>query len=171
MTEPGVVIVCDAGPLIHLDEVGCLLLLNDFNQVLVPEQVWQEVERYRPQAFTRYNLSIQRVNLTISTQPAFETLVQALSLDLGEQSALSLMQTYPQAIFLTDDAAARLAAVTLGYRVHGTIGILLRAVRRRQRSRDEVLTILRNLPTQSTLHIRDKLLQEIITRLEAQDQS
>jgi predicted nucleic acid-binding protein len=106
--------------------------------------------------------------MVISTQPVFQTLMQALSLGLGEQAALSLMQNHPQAIFLTDDAAARLAAVTLGYRVHGSIGILLRAVRRQQRTREEVLTLLCTLPTQSTLHIRSNLLQEIINKLESQ---
>jgi len=76
------------------------------------------------------------------------------------------MQNHPDAIFLTDDAAARLAAFTLGYRVHGTIGILLRAIRRNQRTTDEVVAIMRNLARQSTLHIRAQLLEEIVGRLE-----
>ena len=76
------------------------------------------------------------------------------------------MPAHPHAILLTDDAAARLAAATLGYSVHGSIGILLRAIRRQQRTRDAILAILRRLPEQSTLHIRSGLLQEIITELE-----
>lgn len=77
------------------------------------------------------------------------------------------MQDNPEAIFLTDDAAARLAAMSLGYRVHGSIGILIRAIRRKQKSRDEVLAILRTLPDLSTLHIRPALLKEIINLVEA----
>jgi predicted nucleic acid-binding protein len=46
-----------------------------------------------------------------------------------------------------------LAAMTLGYRVHGSIGILLRAIRRGHRSKDEVITVLRELPVRSTLHV------------------
>ena len=34
-------VVCDAGPLIHLDELGCVDLLSDFSEVLVPETVWR----------------------------------------------------------------------------------------------------------------------------------
>lgn len=83
-----------------------------------------------------------------------------MALDLGEQAALTLMQHHPQAVFLTDDAAT-----TLGYRVHGTIGILLRAIRRRQRTQAEVLTLLQELPQRSTLYIRADLLQRIINRL------
>lgn len=33
------VAVCDAGPLIHLDELGCLALLSDFARVLLPASV------------------------------------------------------------------------------------------------------------------------------------
>lgn len=35
-------VVCDAGPLIHLDGVGALDLLADFTEVLVPEAVWRD---------------------------------------------------------------------------------------------------------------------------------
>lgn len=44
------IVVCDAGPLIHLDELGCLDLLNEFQEVLVPPIVWKEVEHDRPSA-------------------------------------------------------------------------------------------------------------------------
>ena len=30
-------VVCDAGPLIHLDDLACLALLADFRDVLVPK--------------------------------------------------------------------------------------------------------------------------------------
>ena len=93
-------------------------------------------------------------------------MVKSLSLDLGEQAALTLMQTHPDGIMLTDDAAARLAAVTLGYQVHGTIGILIRSIRRQQKSKEEILTILRDLPNLSTLYIRPGLLKAIITRVD-----
>ena len=55
-------IVCDAGPLIHLDELGCLDLLADFQTVLVPEQVWQEVETHRPGALERFGVRFQRTS-------------------------------------------------------------------------------------------------------------
>jgi predicted nucleic acid-binding protein len=85
MTESVLSVVCDAGPIIHLDELNSLPLLADFDEVLIPEQVWQEVEQHRPNALANSD------------------------------------------------------------------------------------TILHNLPTQSTWHIRPSLLQEIIARLESQD--
>lgn len=161
-------VICDAGPLIHLDELGCLNLVEDFRNVFVPDQVWQEVEHHRPSALEQTGVELQKVSVIISEDASFQALVQALSLDLGEQAVLSFAALYPKAILLTDDAAARLAAEALGYRVHGSIGILLRAVRRRQRTIDQVLTLLRSLPARSSLHIRLDLLQEIISQLESQ---
>ncbi|WP_044413547.1 hypothetical protein [Thiomicrospira microaerophila] len=43
-------VVADAGPIIHLDELGALDVVSDFQQILVAEAVWQEVEHHRPQA-------------------------------------------------------------------------------------------------------------------------
>ena len=42
-------VVADAGPIIHLDEMGCLDLLDDFGTVLGPREVWDEVARHRSQ--------------------------------------------------------------------------------------------------------------------------
>lgn len=159
-------VVCDAGPIIHLHELDCLDLLNDFRPVLVPEQVREEVERHRPGALSHSRFGAEQVRVDISDEPEFQALVRTLVLDVGEQAALSLMARHPHAILLTDDAAARLAAEGLGYRVHGTIGVLLRAIRRQQRTPVEVLAILSDLPTSSSLHIRPGLLQEILARVE-----
>jgi predicted nucleic acid-binding protein len=165
MSELVSAVVCDAGPLIHLDELDSLSLLVDFDQILVPEQVWREVEQHRPTVLTHPDVNLLRTPVIISTYPSFQTLAQSLSLGLGEQAALSLMYDTPEAIFLTDDAAARLAAMTLGYRVHGSIGILLRAIRRQQRTQAEILTLLHELPARSTLYLRPSLLQDIIRQL------
>ena len=56
MSSSPVGVVCDAGPLIHLDELDSLRLLSDFDPLLVPGQVWQEVVQHRPQAFSSGDL-------------------------------------------------------------------------------------------------------------------
>jgi predicted nucleic acid-binding protein len=111
-------VVCDAGPLIHLDELDALDLLADFAQVLVPDAVWREVVQHRP------------------------------------------------GLLLTDDTAARLAAGNLRIGTHGTIGILVRAIRRRQRTKEEVLEVLRSIPNRSTLHLKRSLLESVISEVE-----
>jgi predicted nucleic acid-binding protein len=69
-------------------------------------------------------------------------------------------------LLLTDDTAARLAARQVGIAVHGSLGMLLRAIRRRKRTAEQVLDILRSLPTVSTLHLKQSLLEEIIQSVE-----
>jgi len=46
-------VILDAGPIIHLDELGCLDLLLDFKELLVPEAVWSENEfiNHQPKPF------------------------------------------------------------------------------------------------------------------------
>jgi predicted nucleic acid-binding protein len=86
----------------------------------------------------------------------------ALGLAAAEQHAIAVARANAGAILFTDDAAARLAAETLGLRVHGTIGIILRAARRGQRQPAAVLALLERIPGESTLHIRRDLLRDIV---------
>lgn len=167
VTERAAEVVCDAGPLIHLDELGCLDLLGGFSAVLVPEEVQHEVERHRPTALDHRTVEIQFQTVQLSTAPSFRALVQTLGLALGEQAALSLSLQHPHALLLTDDASARIAAQALSIRVQGTVGVLVRAIRWRQRARDEVLDVLRRIPRDSTLHIRPSLLDEVIHQVES----
>lgn len=126
-SRPATIAICDAGPLIHLDELDSLDLLADLH-VWVPNAAWQEVQHHRPAALHRATVPCERQVVSGSVPPELFALASALSLDAGEIEALALMASVPHALFLTDDAAARLAPQQLGYRVHGSIGILLRAI-------------------------------------------
>jgi len=170
VTDPVPEVVCDAGPLIHLDEVGCLDLLRDFSAVLVPRTVRDEVALHRPAMFERSPITIQIEPSGEGLTPTLEALTRTFALDRGEQAALDLARARPGSVFLTDDAAARLAARTLGVRVHGTVGVLLRAIRRGQRTREEILQALREIPQLSTLYIRKSLLEQVIASVEADGQ-
>lgn len=165
-TDAAGLVICDAGPLIHLEELGCLDLLRDFALVQLPEAVWQEVGRHRPSALRHRKLKLQRVSPSLHAAPDLIKLAQTFLLDAGELEALQLMQQSPGAILLTDDAAARLVAERLEYQVHGTIGIVLRALRRRQRTKRQVLNLLRSVPERSSLFIERRLLDAVIDQVE-----
>lgn len=161
-------VVLDAGPLIHLDELKCLDLLADFPSALVPDEVWNEVRRHRPQALDNPPFKLERRTVP-PAPPNLATLFKAFSLGAGEQSALVCLNATFDAILLTDDAAARLVAQALHLRAHGTIGILLRSIRRRRRSRAEILDLLHRLPDISTLHLRSTLRHQIIEEVTQED--
>ena len=152
--------VCDAGPLIHLDQLGCLDLLGGFAGVAIPEAVWHEVARNRATALAAPFL--RRATTLPLSDPQAAALCVAFSLDAGETECLALLASDARALFLTDDAAARLVAERLGYSVHGTIGVLTRSIRTGSRTATQVLQLLDELPTKSTLFIRRSLLAEVI---------
>ena len=159
-------VVCDAGPLIHLDELGCLDLLADFRAVLVPAEVWREVQRYRPSALGQSVVTLRQLTPTQPVPPALTPMARLLALHAGELEALRVALEHNPALLLTDDTAARLAARNLSIRAHGTLGILLRAIRRGQRSKDELIEVLRELPQKSTLHLKRSLLDDVIREAE-----
>src|SRR5437868_10328296 len=143
---PALLVVCDAGPLIHLDQLDCLDLLSDFSRVVVPDVVWREVELHRPIALEQKAICFER--LTPRGDPSAElvSLHRLLALHAGELQALQLAQELTANYLLTDDSAAKLAAQTLNVSAHGTLGILLRAIRRRQRTSEQILDVLNALP-------------------------
>lgn len=55
--------VCDAGPVIHLDELGSLDLLSDFHPLLISKTVQSEIIKHRPTAFKSAGFEIKLVDL------------------------------------------------------------------------------------------------------------
>ena len=162
MTKSSTKVICDAGPFIHLDELNCLDLLADFEEIVVPLVVEKEISEHRPSAWQNQGLNLNRSSERTDIGEELLTLCRIFSLDAGEIEALALMERNPQHIFLTDDAAARLVAEQMKFKVHGTIGVLIRSIRRRLRKPEEILYILAEIPQKSTLHIKPSLLNEII---------
>ncbi len=165
MTKIITKVVCDAGPVLHLDELNCLDLLADFEEVILPVVVGNEIKKHRPEAFGRCQAEFSLISRESQIGHILSTICKMYSLDAGETEALAIMEEYPEAIFLTDDASARLAAQQMEYKVHGTIGILLRAIRRGQRQPKDVVQLLMEIPRESSLHIKPSLLSEIIGKI------
>lgn len=167
MTEAALrIVVADAGPLIHLDELDSLDLL-DFSEILVPAAVWNEVARHRPMALANRQVHLCR-QTEIRASPQVQTLTPVFGLHQGEREALSLCLSHPGAMLLTDDAAARLAADSLGIAAHGTLGLIVRSVRRKLRTAEQALQLLADVPDRSSLHIRPSLLEQTLRRAEVE---
>ncbi len=164
--SPARVVVCDAGPLIHLDELASIDLLSDFEEALVPSVVWTEVEAHRPAALQNARECLRRITMSGPLPADLQAIAHLFALQRGELRAIQIARREGADLLLTDDTAARLAAQTLDIAVHGTIGVLVRSIRRQQRSKQEVIGLLRRLPTESTLHLRLSLLEETIRQVE-----
>jgi predicted nucleic acid-binding protein len=77
----------------------------------------------------------------------------------------SVCVTYGLPSLLSDDTAARLAGKALNLESYGTLGLLIRSVRKEHRTKEEVLSLLTQIPKRTTLHIKPSLLQNIIQKL------
>jgi predicted nucleic acid-binding protein len=158
-------VICDAGPIIHLDELDALHLLGDFQEVIVGPLVRQEVAGIRPAALT----ILESLSISPAVVPTHDevllSLCRAFTLDSGEIEALQLMKQFADSILLTDDAAARLVAERMGFEVHGSVGILIRAIRRGQMQPAEVLHLLGEIETKSTLFIKKSLIDYVASSI------
>lgn len=161
---PHSLVVADAGPLIHLHELGALDLLSDYTSILVPPAVWDEVERHRPAALTTGVVRLERVDAVVPSLE-LQAVARLHALHAGEAEALALCEQHSGSRLLTDDTAARLAAKGLGVAASGTLGILLRGLRRGQRSKEQIIALLEAIPTHTSLHVRPSLLNEVIAEV------
>jgi predicted nucleic acid-binding protein len=121
-------VVSDSGPLIALGTTGRLALLRDlYGEVLLPREVFEEVagqgadEPGAPEVRAA-------TYLTVAAAPGDPLQVALRSeLDAGEAAALSLAKRVGADLVLIDERKGRLVAHRLGFRVRGTVGVLLDA--------------------------------------------
>ncbi|MCR4315891.1 MAG: DNA-binding protein [Planctomycetes bacterium] len=162
--EESSTVVCDSGPLIHLDELGKADLINDFRRVYLPESVLREVKRIRPAALSVVKFeSVDRSEIDLRPVDSLRVLY---SLHEGEVEAIAIAMGGKAGILLCDDMAARLAATSVSIEVHGTIGVLIRAIRRNLLTKNEVVQLLKSIPSRTTLHVRRALLESVIRDVE-----
>lgn len=125
-------LVADSGPLIALVRLNLLALpARLFPQVLVSATVWAEVTN-APRPGEGAALVSARAAGHLNVVADSSVAVAALEhsrLDVGELSALTLAVDL-QAAVLIDERQGRATAATLGLRVVGTLGLLLRASER-----------------------------------------
>ena len=114
----------DAGPILHLDEVGSLPLLQLFRTIHVPDGVWSETVGRRRIPGSRL---LALGNLVRHSAPSAEVArfvrqhgLQALQ--GGERECLYLARDTGSTMLLTDDLAAREAAGRLGLAPVGSFG-------------------------------------------------
>jgi predicted nucleic acid-binding protein len=142
------IIVCDAGPIIHLHEAGILSYLEHTGEIFIPYRVAMEIRANTNIGFT-WPAWLQIVQLTESELKQTEMWVKTGGLHSGEAEALILARLKKADWLLTDDSAARLFASLLGLEVHGSLGIVLWNVAHGYLSQNDAEQALTNLEKSS----------------------
>jgi len=139
--------VSNAGPLIHLAQIGRLNLLKEiFSEIIVPRTVKVEVidrgrEKGKPDAFL-----IDAVDwIKVMDDPSnADQLAEKVGIHRGEACAILLAKSLNVPVLL-DDSDARKFALGLGLEVVGSVGVIIKAVRLGLISKKEGLKDLEKL--------------------------
>lgn len=152
-----VVAVADAGPVIHLAEIDSLDLLETIDSLLVPRTVIAELEAGgMPAGLSRIQYNVVEVD---EQQDVDE------GLDAGERASLALAE-HRDAVLLTDDLAAREAAIETGIDVHGSVGIIALGYARDVIDQETAISLMRSLQAETSLFVTDAVIEHGVDLLE-----
>jgi len=130
-------VVCNTGPILHLNEANILYLLKLTGNVIIPKAVdieLLEINRKwkdeKPSWITVDSLPERKISFVVS-------LCTAGFLDRGEAEAIVMAQHLKADWFLTDDSSARSFAGMIDLEVHGSLGVVLWAAATNQLKYEE----------------------------------
>ena len=153
----------DAGPIIHLHELGALELLFHLGEIFVPRKVAEEAEHHRPGVTAQIQGHIVGEADTMSTR--LHKITRLHDLHAGEVAALAWVEKFGADLFVSDDKAARAAADDMHYESTGTLGVILEAADSGKISNSAATRLVKSVRTESTLHASTGLLRKVIAKL------
>jgi len=148
--------VLDSGPFIHLKEINDLKALKVFG-LRAPIEVSEETKGLRG-----IKCGIQAVK----NKTMIGLLNAQFGLGFGEAAAIALCKELGIELLLTDDLDARTVAKKFGLLPHGSVGILLRAFKKKIFSKKETMGLIRNLKTDSSLYITNDLIEYVMQEVQ-----
>ncbi len=159
--------VTDAGPLIHLTEIGCLHILSIFRDLHVPDAVWAEtVECGRTSGEDLLKSSkVKRHTVPQEDITGFIEKNNLKDLHSGECECLYLSRQIDVTILLTDDLAVREAAKHLKLVPVGSLGMVARAYRLGKISMADAQRHILDLYEVSSLFVTRVIVEMAIDRL------
>ncbi|MGF1655513.1 MAG: DUF3368 domain-containing protein [Verrucomicrobiales bacterium] len=158
--------VLDTGPLLHFHEAGLDYLLGHLVAGFCPQIVADELENLAPGVSDAHIVAgwLKVKQLTEAACQQSRDWQRFGLLDRGEADALALAQESKVGCLLTDDAAARLIASSLGLVVRGSLGLVLEAGRLGMLSHQESRDALRALRG-SSLWLSERVYAEALRLL------
>jgi predicted nucleic acid-binding protein len=152
-------VVADTGPLLHLHEADALQFLPLVGEISVTPLILAELRMNAPPLWLTTPVWLKIHNLTSAMQQQASAWQHAGLLHGGESEALALAQAIKPDWFITDDAAARLMAESLGIEVHGSIGVVLWMAAKKLVNQTQAETCLTGLE-KSSLWVSSKVRSE-----------
>ena len=142
------IVVSDTTPLISLLKIERLSLLEKlFGEVLIPQAVFDELtsdERFQIEAEQIKQKQFISVK-PVSNLESVSILKRATGLDQGESEAIVLTDELKADLLLMDEAKGRSISNQMGFRIMGTIGVLMAAYEEHELTANEVKECIEGL--------------------------
>ena len=137
------VVIVNSSPIIVLAKIGKLELLRKlFDSVVITEQVYEEILLKPTYLETIAIKKVIESDKWLKVQKSDEIIK---SLGVGESSSISLAKKLEQPLILDDKRAASIAA-TFGIECHGTLYVVLEALKRKIiKDKEEAINIVNQL--------------------------
>lgn len=161
--------VADAGPLIHLSEIGSLTLLHVFDAIHVPHAVWLEIGEHSKNISEKIHITSH--NLPEAQISKFTNEERLEKLHSGEIECLYLCKQIGLPILLTDDLAVRDAAKSLQITPVGSLGIVIKAYKNDKITLAEAERHIIDLYDISSLFVTRAIVELVIKQLHKKTES
>lgn len=155
--------VCNSGPLIHLAQINLFKIFKQFEEIIIPKSVFEEVcVQGKPGENEIKSLKNLKIIKVKNKEIAYlKKKLYRWKLSLPEVEAIYLAKKLNK-ILLTDDLDAREAAESISVEVHGSVGVILRAFREKILTKDETINALNDLYEKSKLFVSRVIIEEAI---------
>ena len=161
------IVVSDTTPLISLLKIDRISLLEKlFGQVLIPQAVFDELT-----ADVRFELEAEQIRQkqfikvkAVRNSESARILKRATGLDQGESEAIILTDEQNADVLLMDEAKGRTISFQMGFKIMGTIGILMAAYEENELTAIEVRECVEGLQ-RAGRHISQKHYQMLLDKL------
>ncbi|MEK6855552.1 MAG: DUF3368 domain-containing protein [Nanoarchaeota archaeon] len=154
--------ISNTGPIIHLSEINLTETLKIFKTITIPLEVSKEIKKHN----IPIPKNIKIISIDAQSKNIVNLLTNQYNLDMGESEAIALTIQTNSDYFLTDDLDARITAKVYNLKVHGTIGIILRAFKEKIINKELAITKIKEMHSQSSLFITNDLIEEAIKAIQ-----
>lgn len=151
-------VIVNSTPLIILSKIGELeILKNLYSEIMIPRAVFEEVTRKNDLAKEKI-LKSEWIKI-LEVQDKSDRKIYQAKLHDGEVEVMMLAKEISADLLIIDDNAAKKFAKFLGFKVTGTLGILLKA--RSEKIISEVRPILDKMLAEK-FYISDKIINLVL---------
>lgn len=149
--------VFDSGPFIHLHEINQLKILGMIKEKYLSSEVENELKHYLVPLEKVKNVIIKI--LLLENKNLAKIICERYCLDLGEATSIALAKQEKINLFFTDDLEARETAKLFGLEAHGTLGIIMRALREKILTKETAIKSIEDISDNSSLFLTSDLVE------------